>query len=32
MAFGMISGTVGAAPGSATTIGTTQAGGLAQMN
>ena len=32
MAFGMISGTVGAAPGSATTIGTNQAGGLAQMN
>ena len=32
MAFGMISGTVGAAPGSATTIGTNQAGGLTQMN
>ena len=32
MAFGMISGTVGAAPGSAVTIGTNQAGGLAQMN
>jgi hypothetical protein len=32
MAFGMISGTVGATPGSAVTIGTNQAGGLAQMN
>jgi hypothetical protein len=32
MAFGMISGTVGAAPGSAVTIGTNQAGGLTQMN